>query len=444
MSKTKKPDTQEKESESENYDDPIAVVEVDGAFLHQVVQGRDHTRYKDKEGRFWYICSETGRQYKSLKGLRGATRLRKFAEDVKAGRKPPPHKSGKRSRSHTGSESHNRDMYLDSYVIPKTSGPVFEYIRRNAEQFGVGVLPEEWPVRPFADTGVMEMQELHRDVLKIIKELYGDRWPILVRSLGVDQATVEYLEHPVKNPRTSHYWAGSERAAFLRQLTMVSLIHVYNIIESAREIERELWVALQRTHDVRIIPTDQKRPRIDRVKKGYKSLSSMRSVIGSLNKSEHLLMPLRVRALMHYPDMEWHKALERERRKLMPDYWGDRACKYTVEELHDEADVDIHISDEQFAMAEKAKAERYAFEQEETERMWAQAREDWAERRYEGEQRLRTRAKMRKAKEKEFLEEFKAAAAIAREKKSARQNVYDKMYERYRKMGLPVKPKTPK
>ena len=406
-------------------EEEIGVVRVDGAFMHDVVVGRDHTKYKDKDGRTWFVCRETGKQYKSLTGLRGAARLRKFAQDVRDGKKPPPFKGGKRSRAFKGTKEESSDMYLDSYVIPKTSGPVFEYLRRNMEQFGVGVLPEEWPVRPYADTGSREMLELHRDVLSILKELYGDKWQILIRSLGVDQETVHYLEHPTKRP-DGRGWTSSARAAYLRNITLVSLIHVYNIMETTREIERELWVALQRSHDIRIIPSDRKRPRIKRVKEAHKSIGDIRSVIGSINKSEQLLMPLRVRALIHYPDMEWHRALERERMKLMPDYWSDRASKYTTEELHEESDVEIHISDEQYQMLQKAKAERYAFEAEETERMWSQAKRDWEERRYDHVQRQRERKSKRAQREDAFRREFEEAIKEAREKKAKRQARYDK------------------
>jgi len=420
--------------------DELGVVRMDGAFMHDVVVGRDHTKYKDKDGRTWYVCRDTGRQYKSLNGLRGAARLRKFAQDVKDGKKPPPMRTGKRSRAFKGTKHERTDMYLDAYVVPKTSGPVFEYLRRNMEQFGVGVLPDEWPVRPFADTGSREMLELHRDIMNIVRELYGDKWQILVRSLGMDQKTVHYLEHPTKRP-DGRGWSSSDRAGFLRNITLVSLIHVYNIIETAREIERELWVAMQRSHDIRIIPSDNKRPRINRVKQGHKSLGDMRSVIGSVNKSEQLLMPLRVRALIHYPDMEWHRALERERMKLMPDYWSDRAAKYTTEELHDEASVDIHISEEQYELVQKAKAERYAFEADEVERMWDQARKDWEEKRYDGEQRRNSRQREREQREAAFRDEFEAAIRDAKEKKAKRQARYDKQYDEYKARGLPVKPK---
>lgn len=421
-------------------EEEIGVVRMDGAFMHDVVVGRDHTKYKDKDGRTWYVCRDTGKQFNSLRGLRGAARLRKFRQDVEEGKKPPPLHTGKRSRAFKGTKEHRTDMYLDAYVVPKTAGPVFEYLRRNMEMFGVGVLPDEWPVRPYADTGSQEMLELHRDIMNIVRELYGDKWQILVRSLGMDQKTIHYLEHPTKRP-DGRGWSSSDRAAFLRNITLVSLIHVYNIMETTREIERELWVAMQRSHDIRIIPSDTKRPKIKRTKQAHTSIGQIRSVVGSLNKSEQLLMPLRVRALLHYPDMEWHRALERERMKLMPDYWSDRASKYTTEELHEESEVDIHISGEQWEMVQKAKAERYAFEAEETERIWAQARKDWEERRYESQRARKAREKERERLEAAFRDEFDAAIREAKEKKAKRQARYDKQYDEYKARGLPVKKK---
>lgn len=276
--------------ESEGVD--IGTLQVRDEVLHDVYETEDYTRYT-LDGNYRYICHESGKRYKSLNALRGSQRLRQYWKDVEAGIRERPRRPPKRSRN----SNHAAPDTVDSYVVPKTSGPIFEYIRRNMPNFGVGIIPDEWPSRPTQGTVAEECVQLHSDLMRVVRELYGDEWRALMRSIGCTHEMIKYLERPAdvntKNWRQAR--GAQESIVHIRQVSLLSLVHIYNIMETLRELERELWVTLQRSHDTRLIPKSDRVPYKSRVAKAKASLGRLRTVPDPQHAWEVLLMPTRVR-----------------------------------------------------------------------------------------------------------------------------------------------------
>lgn len=319
---------------------------------------------------------------KSLKGrtVKDFTReerrawMAKYWDEVRSGEREPPKKyipppPAKRPAPWTQPQN---PWAAEAYLIPKADGPIFDYIRRNFDQFGVGILPDDWPQRPYGKTANQETKLIREDVLNIIKEIYGNRWRVLIRSVGFGHEVLDYIEYPdcyVSGHK--RYWRTPEqKITALRQMIMLPLIHLASIKETIGDLERELWVQLQRTHDLRLIPANSTMVKNYKVRMDdmAKSIGKIRTCLSPKYDSELLLMPLRVRALYNYPDLPWTEAIRKEKAKLIPDYWTNKTRNMCVEDIYEEWRDDIKASELEYIQQKKTERERLrAIREEEKE-----------------------------------------------------------------------------
>lgn len=243
-------------------------------------------------------------------------------------------------------KSHLRkELKLDTYLAPNAKGPVFEYIRENMKRFGAAAWYKG------GDRGTdrrsdlqREIDSLRHDVTDILKELYGEAWPNFVKSLGAGPEVLEFfdeLENDIKagdsgvtypTRRKKHDAKTlTEQCYVMRQMVLMMLVHVYNVVETTREIERELWVCLQRAHDVRLNP-NMHRARLDTSPMAQPTAAHMRERMFVQDQMETLLMPLRVRALINNPDDPQDVAIAKEREKILPDYWSKEGRSWSMDE----------------------------------------------------------------------------------------------------------------
>lgn len=364
-------------------------------------------RYWDKEiGEWRFIDIETGKSYTTPNAVVGAQAARRR----RGKRISKPRRAERAGTKSFGPKVARREGAdgIQGYVIPKTTDAVLEYLRRNVESFGVGTLSEYdrrilRRVESYGDTerdrkarhelAIEYVDEMRKDVVRLLAVVYGEHWRVLIRSTGMSDDLIAYLSNyeykPTAPPRDlkrllirsrkrQHIrnravppkmpWPVSEAIMHLRHVVLMALIHIKDIMDSTREIEREFWVLLQQMHDLRVFP-DGREAR-DRITSSMMAADVMNKLKMPMN--ETTLMPLRARALLHYPEMGLSHALKSEGEKLHPDYSSQRSELYTVGDIDAACTELISVSEEISRFKDRVRSGQFDLDRERLEREWAE------------------------------------------------------------------------
>jgi hypothetical protein len=136
-----------------------------------------------------------------------------------------------------------RERICDA-LPPESTDPVLAYLHRNAWMYGYGYLP--------GGSGELESpQQVWEDLAQrtrvVINQLFGSKRDAHRYLTAVAPKWRQPMRNSLKRAR-------STAPAKIRELHLHMLTHIGTLREHLTDLERELWVLLQLTHDPRLMP----------------------------------------------------------------------------------------------------------------------------------------------------------------------------------------------
>ena len=163
-------------------------------------------------------------------------------------------------------------------------------MRRQAETYGLGYVPVEYGGMTTAE----KMRDLQKRVCVHIRDLFGPSWRVYIAHVGLPTSSIPYITGRQRlSPASVHH---------LRMAQMILLVHLGEIRERVHEVEREIWVEMQMTHDPNITGESAYTSELAHVTRGRQHI---REALG--NAIKHIprpyFMPVRALSLLEYPNL---------------------------------------------------------------------------------------------------------------------------------------------
>lgn len=176
---------------------------------------------------------------------------------------------------------------------PGTKDPIQKFLRRQAETFGLGYIPENHGGKSARET----IDDLRQRTIDVMVELFGPYYPHYLSQVGIDRLTVKHLSGLSTNRHTP---------LCLRLSQAILLNHICGLRQALADIERTLWVLMQETHTPQL--DEMRTPPVSRREMKYE----IRKALGTLPKSGYVvprrckgyLMPFRAKGLVAYPELD--------------------------------------------------------------------------------------------------------------------------------------------
>ena len=188
----------------------------------------------------------------------------------------------------------------------ESEDPVTMFLRRQAETYGLGYYPSEYGGK----TAPEKLEDQRTKLIAIIRELFGPSWRVFLGHVGFPEKTAEYIcgfdTRPKKNRKSDLAFPHH-----LRLAQMVLLTHISGIRETLNDLEREIWVLMQQSHDPELTGESAYHHRMAQT---AKSRQSIREALGKvlIDIPKPYFLPIRSLAMLNYPNLTSREATRLE------------------------------------------------------------------------------------------------------------------------------------